>query len=255
MSNGLVDKEYFKRYCDSIDMIFGNSTDEITFIKDADFIFRYVSQGYLDLIHQEDPSVTAESILGQNDFNVESEEESNVSYEDILSQDKMIRDTRTIHRFLHVDTQNKIFIVTKRPMINPATNNFVGIFCSIRNFMHPHLINLIYRINGVSFGLANSQQIEPLKYKLTQRQHMVLFLYVNKYSYTEIASIMTVLGHKISPGRVNDHLENLKYIFAVKTKEQLIETALSYKYHLYIPRQFLKHGSYHLDDEIIISKK
>ena len=47
-------------------------------------------------------------------------------------------------------------------------------------------------------------QVEPLKYKLTQRQHMVLFLYLQKYSYSEIASILATLGHKISAGRVND---------------------------------------------------
>ncbi|MBX9598821.1 MAG: hypothetical protein K2X04_09645 [Burkholderiales bacterium] len=57
--------------------------------------------------------------------------------------------------------------------------------------------------------MANTEQIEPLKYKLTQRQHMVLS-YLQKYSYREIASIMATLGHKISVGRVNDHLENLK---------------------------------------------
>lgn len=82
---------------------------------------------------------------------------------------------------------------------------------------------------------------------------MVLFLYLNKYSNTEIAEILTVIGYKISRTRVNDHLENLKYIFHVKTKEQLIEKAISYSYHLYIPRNLLKIGSYELADEVIIS--
>jgi len=66
---------------------------------------------------------------------------------------------------------------------------------------------------------------------------------------------MTTLGYDISKARVNVHLKNLKYIFGVKSKEQLFEAALSHKYNLFIPRQFLKHGSYPLDDELLISEE
>jgi len=66
---------------------------------------------------------------------------------------------------------------------------------------------------------------------------------------------LTTLGQKISAGRVNNHLENLKYIFAAKTKEQLIEKAISLKYHLFIPRQLLQIGSFPLEDEVLISEQ
>lgn len=65
---------------------------------------------------------------------------------------------------------------------------------------------------------------------------------------------MTDIGQATSVGRVNDHLVALKYIFRAQTKWELIKTALSHNYHLSIPRQFLKHGSYPLEDELLISE-
>jgi DNA-binding CsgD family transcriptional regulator len=255
MNKDLADDVYFEHYCSGVDIVFGNNLDEIAFVKDHDFMFRYVSKGYLDLLYPDNPEVTVADVTGRLSGRIKNDKRRTIFDKVFLEQDLLVRESAKVHRFLYINTHNKIFIVTKRPIINPATGNFVGVFCCMRNFMHPHILNLIYKINDVDFGMANAQQLEPLKYKLTQRQHMVLFLYLQKYSYSEIASIMATLGHKISAGRVNDHLENLKYIFAVKTKEQLIEMALSYKYHLFIPRQFLKPGSYLLDDEIIISEE
>jgi DNA-binding CsgD family transcriptional regulator len=255
MNKDLADDVYFEHYCSGVDIVFGNNLDEVAFVKTANFMFHYVSQGYLDLLYPDKPDVTVADVVGKRSGRIKSDRRGEGFDKVFLEQDSLVRNSTKVHRFLYINTHNKIFIVTKRPIINPATGNFVGIFCCMRNFMHPHILNLIYKINDVDFGMANTEQIEPLKYKLTQRQHMVLFLYLQKYSYSEIASIMATLGHKISAGRVNDHLENLKYIFAVKNKEQLIEIALSYKYHLFIPRQFLKPGSYLLDDEVVISEE
>ena len=114
---------------------------------------------------------------------------------------------------------------------------------------------MLYKMNGIRLGLANSECVEPLQHDLSPRQHVILFLYLNRYSATDISSILTTLGQKISAGRVNNHLENLKYIFAAKTKEQLIEKAISLKYHLFIPRQLLQIGSFPLEDEVLISEQ
>ncbi|MBX9598828.1 MAG: hypothetical protein K2X04_09680 [Burkholderiales bacterium] len=255
MNKDLADDVYFEHYCSGVDIVFGNNLDEVAFVKDVKFMFHYVSKGYLGLLYPDKPEVTVADVIGKRSGRIKNDRRGEGFDKVFLAQDSLVRNSTKVHSFIHINTHNKIFIVTKRPIINPATGNFVGIFCCMRNFMHPHILNLIYKINDIDFGMANSQQIEPLRYKLTRRQHMVLFLYLQKYSYSEIASIMATLGHKISAGRVNDHLENLKYIFAVKTKEQLIEMALSYKYHLFIPRQFLKPGSYLLDDEVVISEE
>jgi DNA-binding CsgD family transcriptional regulator len=168
------------------------------------------------------------------------------------NQDQAIKDSGKAKTYMLIDTHKNIYLIRKRPIINPATGNFLGVMGIARPYSMPNVLQLIYRVNGVDYGMLNKAKDKTLCYELTERQHMVLFLYLNKYSNSEIADILTTLGYQISKTRVNDHLENLKYIFHVKTKDQLIEKAISYNYHVFFPRKLLKAGSYEIDDDIVI---
>ena len=66
---------------------------------------------------------------------------------------------------------------------------------------------------------------------------MVLFLCLNNYSYSEIALLLNEFGYTITPVRVNDYLEQLKLIFHVRNKTQLIEKAISLNLHCYLPNR------------------
>ncbi|AUR52959.1 helix-turn-helix transcriptional regulator [Aquella oligotrophica] len=243
----LSDEAFFEYYCSSADIVYNNGEQEAIFIKDKNYAFRYISPGYISDFDPES------SVLTETQEKLQTEEERTQA-RIILQQDELIRKNLETHKFIYVDSYKHIILIHKSPIINPSTNNFVGILGSAQSFMLPNVLDIIYKINGVNFGLINKEQSKPLKYELTPRQHMILFFYLNKYSYSEVSIIMSTLGYKISAGRVNNHLENLKYIFAVKTKEQLIEKAISLKYHLFIPRQLLKVGSYELNDVLLISK-
>jgi len=245
MSKTRTDEEFLDLYCSCADVVFNNGENEVAFIKDKDFEFRYLSPEYRNKLLSPDGTVIIDNSAAPTDIQKHATEQA-------LKQDQQIRETLKGKSFLYVDVYDRIGIIRKRPIINPATGNFVGIAGVIKPFALPNILSMIYKMNGINFGLANKVQKQPLKYDLTERQNMILFLYLNKYSNTEISEIMTILGHKISKTRVNDYLENLKYIFHVKTKEQLIEKAISLNYHLLIPRKFLKVGSYELEDEVII---
>lgn len=252
MKQMTVDDQYLGHYCFGIDIIYGTSLDEITFVKDHKFKFRYVSKGYLNFLYADRLKVKMSDIIGRRNGRIKGDQRNASLDQTFLSQDAEVIALNKTKRFLCVDNHDKPLIISKTPIVNPATGNCVGIFCRLRNFIHLHILSLIYKVNGIDFGLANASRVDPLKYKLTSRQYMVLFLCLNKYSSSEICSIMRILGYEISEGRVNVHLKNLKYIFRVKSKVQLLEVALSYKYHLFIPRQFLKHVSYELDEELLI---
>jgi hypothetical protein len=58
---------------------------------------------------------------------------------------------------------------------------------------------------------------------------------MNNYSYTEIALLMNEFGVAITPIQVNERLENLKLIFHVRTKAQLIEKAIGLDFHVILP--------------------
>jgi DNA-binding CsgD family transcriptional regulator len=245
----LNDQEYLSRYIDSVSFILENDSAPIVFIKDNDFVYRLVSKGFENLDEEDE----FKNVLGKTDFEIQDLLERPDWGKYIRAQDMKVKDSGIRHFFLHVTAGKNMYIVRKHPIINPHTGNFIGIHGQMSTFIFPHPLKIIYRINQVESSIISEADEFIPQYDLTERQHMVLFLYLNRYSYSEIADILTNLGYKISAGRVNDHLENLKYIFGAKSKETLLEKALSLNYHLFIPRKFLKVGSYDIDDKIVIS--
>lgn len=243
------DSDFFEYYCNCAKVTLNSGEKEAFFIKNDSYRMTYISPGYMETFpHRNLDMLNGASISEEyyNQYLLESES--------ARKQDELVHKSSTAKNFIFIDSQQQhICHIHKRPIVNPATANFVGIIGYVSKYMHPNLLKLIYKINNINFGLTNKTAKNPLKYQLTQKQNMVLFLYLNKYSNAEISDILTILGHKISRTRVNDHLESLKFIFHVKTKEQLIEKAISHNYHLLIPRSLLRQGSYEIEEEIIIS--
>lgn len=245
----LNDHEYLLHYIESINFILQNDSAPIIFIKDNEFIYRSVSKGFEDL----DEETEFKNVIGKTDYEIQELLERPGWGEYIRAQDLKVKESNTRHFFLHVTMGKNVYIVRKHPIINPHTGNFIGIHGQMSTFIFPHPLKIIYKINGIESPIIGKQDEFVPHHDLTERQHMVLFLYLNRYSYSEIAEILTAIGYKISAGRVNDHLENLKYIFGAKSKEVLLEKALSLNYDLFIPRKFLQIGSYDIDDKMVVS--
>ena len=252
MNTNMSDEDFFEFYCASANVVYHNGDRQVVFIKNSEFKFCYVTQAYHEGLHPK-------GAVSLNILDKKNETMHIQVAEELLAkahkQDERIKATLKPQNYLYVDIYDRILKIRKRPIINPATNNFVGILGEVTPFMLPNVLNLICKMHGLNLEAINLGPEMPIEYELTEKQHMVLFLYVYKYTSGEISLIMTMLGLQISLGRVKDHLENLKYIFSIKTKEQLIAKALKLRYHLFVPRQFLKAGSFELDDELIISAK
>lgn len=240
-----TDQEFLEHYCKSADTIFNHARGQMIYIKNQTFDIVYTSTPYQETLETHSTEADATHITTEEQEQLKKDE---------LTQDDIILNTRVAKNYIYVDSYRHIRHLHKRPIVNPDTQNAVGIMTYVNHFALPNILKLIYKVNNVNHGLANKIQKAPLKYELTEKQNMVLFLYVNKYSNVEISQILTTLGHKTSPSRVNDHLESLKFIFYVKTKEQLIEKAISLNYHLLVPRNFLKYGIYELLDEAVITE-
>jgi hypothetical protein len=202
MTTDMNDEDFFECYCKSADILFNNGLGEMVFIKDKDFNYQYLSPLY-------EKNKSQQGLIVANKDTDLSEEQSAI-WDIIRKQDEEIKESREVREFLDIDMYKRIGLVRKRPIINPSTNNFLGILGIIKPFSMPNFLSLIYKMHGVNFGLNNKEQSTRLKIKLTERQHMVLFLYINKYSNTEISFIISLISSKISVSRVNDHLENNK---------------------------------------------
>jgi hypothetical protein len=251
MQNNIVsDAQFFEEYVHSFVFIYNEPRSGMAFIKDANFVYNAISSDFIDLTTENEFG----SLLGKTDSQIKALKSFESVVRSIKSQDELVRDSRKAQDFLYFATDKNVFIINKYPIINPSTNNFVGIRALMFPLILAHPLKMIYQINQVEHNMLNAPEgVEPLSFRLTEKQHMVLFLYINKYSYSEIAEIMTKLGYKISSERVNDHLSKLKYIFLADDKNDLIVKALSLDYHLYLPRKFLQVDSYPLSEEAQVS--
>ena len=252
METNLSDSEFLKFYCASAELIFNNagSKSEGVFIKDTNHVFCFVSKTYLAHLEHKG-TVLSKDILNKKRTKTLKNKDHQRFRDEAEAQDQLIANTRESLLYLYVDSCDRIGIIRKSPIINPASNNVVGVLGYVHPFVMPNMLEFIYQINQIT--TVQTDSLPSLPYKLTQRQHMVLFLCLHKYSYTEVAMILTNLGQKMSPGRVNEHLEKLKYIFAAQSKAELLEKASNLKYHLFVPCKFLKMGSHVIANAEVVS--
>ena len=240
-----TDQEFFEHYCACADVVFNNGEDEVAFIKNLQHEFSYLSPQYLKAV-----SPVGTVVLEKEKQHTELQQRV---HETVINQDQEIHTTLKPKVCLYVDIYDRIGIIRKYPIINPDTNNVVGTIGLVSPYTMPNILATLYKINGIKHQITTTPDKEQLKYELSEKQNMVLFLYLNKYSNAEIAEILTMLGYPTSKPRVNDHLKSLKFIFHAKTKEELIDKGISLNYHLLLPRKFLQIGSYEIEDEIIIA--
>ena len=250
MNQILSDSTYFKKYLECFNTVFNNNLEAgCAFVKDQHFVYRAVSNNFAGLVSKK---YDARAMIGKTDYDIDDFVGESHIAETIREQDCLIKKQLKSGYFLLISVFKNAFLLRKHPIINPETGNFIGIEGRVMPFQLPNPLKTIYKINGINTGIINHKDSET-KYRLTERQHTVLFLYLNRYSYTEISSILSTLGIKISATRVNDHLENLKYIFQVMNKDQLIEKAIGLSYHLCIPRKLLKIGTFRMNEMLTIS--
>lgn len=257
---------FFNQYLDAFNLLYGNEcgAEFIATVKgfgnDNKLYYKAVTDDFLKLIRI---PKTKKMILDKIDEKLAIVCSTSEKHSDIVTKlksiDQSTLNNKTINSFLYITLDSYAYVVRKSPIVNPQTGNSLGVLSQYSKFLMPDILRLSYKMNGVKFNLANDeseqQEVRKLSYPLTEKQHMVLFLYVNRYSYSEISAIMTHLGHKISPGRVNDHLENLKYMFMAKNKEKLLENAIAQDYHLFVPRKFINAGIVEINEEMLISDK
>lgn len=138
---------------------------------------------------------------------------------------------------------SRMYIVHKLPhILGDGTKIF---YVYLRPFGLPRLEDIIYYTNKLHLY---SRPPNTVKYKLTPKQRMVLFLFLRNYSYSETSSWMSAFGSKMSSARVSEHLSALKNIFGAKDSNDLRKLAIQYGYHSEMPAGFLPNGSYCIHD-------
>lgn len=239
------DKKYFQHYKKSFEEVFLN-VDDCIFIKDSDFRYQLGTEKLakffgIDFVN---------NIIGKNidEVAISAKFEDKNMINQFSEQDLKISQQKKNKIYLDIivyGKQNKIYVRYNYPIINPETNNFVGIRGYFTDLLWPHPVKTLLKMHGCK-GLLINQKINKnsLKdYQLSSMQHMILFLCLNNYSYSEIALLLNEFGYSVTPARVNDYLEQLKLIFHVRNKTQLVEKAIGLNFHLFLPEGLFNKSS------------
>lgn len=245
----MPDEKYFDDYSKSFWSIFAYSKD-IVYLKDSNLRFQVISREFMQLMGVADHT----EVLGKNSQELHDLPGLLQFGQQFTEQDLAVKDSRKNLIFLDVINYNgeiRTMIVCKTPIYSPHTNNFVGLRGHIGHLISPNIIKTLLTLHKIKGLLVNhnNHKKEFHKYQLNEMQHMVLYLCINNYSYSEIAMLLSAFGFNITPTRVNDYIDQLKIIFRVSTKTQLTEKALGLDLHTYLPAGLLKLGSLDISEQ------
>jgi hypothetical protein len=254
----MTDQEYFNQYKQAFETVFSSRTEDLVYLEDAELRYQTMTDSMLDLLGANSLDQVRDHTPKEIALNVQGIPEPDAEQLEQFNKANMqVKKTLKRGVFLEVfpyHGANHIFAVHKTPLVNPDTGNFVGVRGEINPLVWPNVIKTLFKMHGAK-GLLLGHKTgnhNPLKdYPLTNIQHMVLFLCLNNYSYSEIALLLNEFGHEITPIRVNDYLEQLKLIFHVRNKTQLIEKAIGLNFHVYLPEGlFNKLSSIDISNEV-----
>ncbi|MBX9599319.1 MAG: hypothetical protein K2X04_12190 [Burkholderiales bacterium] len=230
--------QYFAQYKTACEIIFASHGTDWLYLKDSEFKYQAMTSSMLKFIGM----ASLENVIDKTtlEIHVTQNESCHKLIAKFQKQDASILKSKKRGIYLEViphEIDSKIVIIYKTPIINPSTHEVVGIHGQINPMLWPNIIKTLFKMHGSKGLLLNAKHInDPLKdYPLTNIQHMVLFLSMHNYSYSEIALLMSEFGNAITPVQVNERLENLKLIFHVRTKAQLIEKAIGLDFHVILP--------------------
>lgn len=163
----------------------------------------------------------------------------------LIEQELLVIKNKLHHVFLQVINQfssSKLYIVHKFPVI--IDSNVEAIYTCMLPYGFPRIPDLTF----ITFNTNYYARPLTSEHKLTEKQHLILFFLIRNHSYAEISSWMSAFGHTISVARVNEHIINLKNIFNVNSRIELIDKALEKGYYSEVPLGLLQEGSYLIDD-------
>ena len=170
----------------------------------------------------------------------------------LCNQDRQVKETRSIKTILDIHefaTGLFTFKTTKSPVINPLTNNILGILWHSSNLEIDVPLKTILDIHGVRFGRYSSIDIanNPGKFELTDIERHVLFCVCLGISHRkDVANFLTVVYKHIinAETTIHDAFRRLYRKLNCNTPMQLLEFAVYNDLHLQIPQVFLPNGSY-----------
>ena len=183
---------------------------------------------------------------GINEFvrgSIYTQQENTGKYhaEDTLKEWKQVVETRTPLHAINANLLNKItqfYMTSKYPIINPETNNVIGIFNISHEVLYRSIQHQLMRALEV-YEVAKNVNIEA--YQLTKREKQLIFLFLSGMSSKEISIVLSKIeGREISKNTIDIIFSNqIRVKFNAFSREALTEKLLKLGFDHLIPSDLI----------------
>ncbi len=210
----MKDQEYLQTYINALKIVEG---ERIMVVTQATLEFAYVTAGYKKYITDED--MIGVRVKDSNHPGKEAAEEFRQISLKVLAT-KASASFFVIYKFPKIGNTT-CFIYTLAPIINPHSENVVGLMGEFQ-ILDPSIISKMFGLI-FSFAFPKVDTPELSEISLTVREKEILFLLTLGYGHKEISYILSRASKKISPNTVNTIIRRQLFKkFHVSTTSELI---------------------------------
>lgn len=241
----LTDHEFMARQIWQLRHVY---TNELTSIKNTRHEFVAFTQKFAEEFGANDESLgkTAETLAGM----------SKEDYAEIHEQEEIICNTLEFQDSIYLLRKNKDiinYVLRKHPLVNPTTNNCVGILINTTRVMPG-----IFRKLMLNKFLPFNKALPTIKSnELSEHQRQIAFcLLLGFHSRKEIAALLSNMTNtEYSETRIKNSLQALYNKFDCNTPGQLLNLISMGQINIELPAEILSTGNFPLEQLTVDGKK
>ncbi len=236
------DEEFLNKLIDSIDLLVSASPQQLVGIKNTSSLMIYYSKKFANFL-----GIEQKQIIGKRTF-LPLYDNPDIETT-ILNEDETVINERRQLRVLKINKVGgtlKPYVCIKSPLINPHTNNLVGILLqgfeiSVLN-LNQHIFNSYKQFKSSN---ANNTQLPHL----TKREKQVIYFFMAQLTSQEIAdTIYKLEGKKVSKSTIDSVFNDQLYLkFDVNSRIALFNKLRELGYDKLIPAEVLNSMSIPLE--------
>lgn len=237
MSNKQLDIEYLAKIVDAVKLLSDGMPKQMLAVKDVNSVYIICSDYLAEMIGVKPSEIEGKRTWPPMYGNSPEFEEI------IFEEDQLIMRTRESRLALKVSYFKeglRPFSCFKAPIINPETNNVVGVYCCGVEVGH---ISFTKTMRQIIDGESAHQDVELPH--LSRREKQVVFFFMANLSSAEIAKTLGEMeGKSLSKSTVDSIFNDQLYMkFGVYSRPELYSKLQSLGYERLIPTELLKNTS------------
>lgn len=226
-----ADQQYLEDFIKSLQFFSQSIPEPKIAVKDIDSLHIFCTEYWAKKLGDS----TSEEIYGNKmcnkAYNYSAEIEAQLAYEDELVLKN--RQSLTVLKVVQLASELEPFYCLKAPIINPTTNNVVGIYAQGFGLGESSYQELMFK--------QNKQYSEEDIPKLSTREKQIVFLFLSNLSSQQIAETIGKFEHKkISKSTIDSIFRDSLYEkFSVYSRPELFKKLLALGFANRIPKELL----------------